>query len=587
MRFNPRLLALAILLWITSGAVCSGQTTVLERAYQNGSKIKIVSLFGQEVKSGIRPYIIEARNASTRPITWTIRFDCTNSTNLYRFESSVRIVVPPGSEVMESYLLPVPPTGRKRYSIYHNTQITASAPGLPGETRRNSTAVDFDWPSIAISKTLALGNLTKLAREKEEKKKGREYFAGTYSELPTSWKGLTCLDILMMDEATWRSLPAAQKQAAITWIRFGGRMEMFTTKPDNSGASAVGLPEPDRQGGAAAYYSMGSVRLRKWDGTTLPLKLVSDYSRRTQFDHLVEDDFGPPWKMVSAFGVKDFNPLLVLILLIVFAIVVGPVNLFHFAKTGQRHRLFVTTPIISLVASLVIVLIILFQDGLGGNGRRVAFVDIQSTPGARQYQVIQHQLSRTGVMLQPGFRNESLPLVTPVKIPESRWNPLSRRNARVGLQYLGPDYAGDFFRSRNEQGFHLRQVAPTRSRLELGTPSSRGRPVVVSNLEFSVTDLFYASPDDTLWKSSPGQAIAPGESVELAPATLDEMTTWLEGQTANFGETEAELIRSLTTQKNRFFALATDAENLMIATHPAIRWEEDLALVSGIATSSR
>lgn len=587
MRSIPRLFVLSTLFWITSGAISSAQTTVLERAYQNGSKIKIDSLFGQEIKSGIQPYTIQARNGSTRPITWTIRFECTNSSNLYRFQSSVRIEVPPGSEVVESYLLPVPPTGRKRYSIYHNTQITASAPGLPSESRRNSTAVDFDWPSIAMSRNLALGNLTKLAREKEEKKKGREYFAGTYSELPTSWKGFTCLDLLMMDEATWRSLPEAQKQAAITWIRFGGKMEMFTTKPDNSGATSVGLPAPDRQGGAAAYYSMGSVRLRKWDGTTLPLKLVNDYSRRTQFDHLVEDEFGTSWKMVSTFGVKDFNPLLVLILLIVFAIVVGPVNLFHFAKTGQRHRLFVTTPIFSLIASLIIVLIILFQDGLGGQGRRVAFVDIQSTPGTRQYQVLQHQLSRTGVMLQPGFRNESLPLVTPVNIPESRWNPLSRRNARIGLEYIGPEYAGDFFRSRNEQGFHLRQVAPTRSRIELDAPSAKGNPVLVSNLEFPITDLFFRSSDDTLWKSSKDRTIAPGESIELAPATLDEMTKWLKGQTANFAEAEGELIRSLTTQKSRFFAVATDTANLMISTHPAIRWEEDLALVSGVAISPR
>jgi hypothetical protein len=364
-------------------------------------------------------------------------------------------------------------------------------------------------------------------------------------------------------------------------------MEMFTTKPDNSGATAVGLPEPDRQGGAAAYYSMGSVRLRKWDGTTLPLKLVNDYSRRSQFDHLVEDEFGTSWNMVSAFGVKDFNPLLVLILLIVFAIVVGPVNLFHFAKTGQRHRLFVTTPIISLVASIVIVLIILSQDGPGWRGRRVAFVDVQSTPGARQYQILQHQLSRTGVMLQPGFRNDALPLITPVNIPESRWNPLSRRNARVGLQYVGPEYAGDFFRSRNEQGFHLRQVGSTRSRVELAPPSPEGHPVLVSNLEFPVTDLFYASPDDTLWKSTRGQSFAPGESIELAPATLDELTQWLMAQTANFAGAEAEQIRFLTTQKNRFFAVATDPEDLMITTHPAIRWEDDLALVSGIAISPR
>ena len=42
-------------------------------------------------------------------------------------------------------------------------------------------------------------------------------------------------------------------------------------------------------------------------------------------------------------------------ILIAFGIIVGPVNLFVIARQGRRHRLFWTTPLISLIASLLLI----------------------------------------------------------------------------------------------------------------------------------------------------------------------------------------------------------------------------------------
>ena len=82
------------------------------------------------------------------------------------------------------------------------------------------------------------------------------------------------------------------------------------------------------------------------------------------------------------------------------------------------------------------------------------------------------------------------------------------------------------------------------------------------------------------------KSIRPGDSVPLLPSNEGEFTGWLNRLTHQFAHTEAELIRSLHRQKNRFFAEAAEPGNLMVATHPGIKWEEDLALISGIAVSS-
>ena len=70
--------------------------------------------------------------------------------------------------------------------------------------------------------------------------------------------------------------------------------------------------------------------------------------------------------------------MLIILILIIFSIIVGPVNLFVFAKSGRRHRLFFTTPLISLIAALLVLTFILFEDGVGGQGRRMLVMDLES-----------------------------------------------------------------------------------------------------------------------------------------------------------------------------------------------------------------
>ncbi|NIP92090.1 MAG: hypothetical protein GWO24_00865, partial [Akkermansiaceae bacterium] len=83
-----------------------------------------------------------------------------------------------------------------------------------------------------------------------------------------------------------------------------------------------------------------------------------------------------------------------------------------------RHRLFITTPLISLGASLLLVVLILFQDGFGGSGQRVTLMEIG--PENTAY-LSQEQIARTGVLLKTGFTTTEHGYFSPVMIKDSRW----------------------------------------------------------------------------------------------------------------------------------------------------------------------
>lgn len=561
--------------------LCLAEKNVVTLNYDAGTSIKVDHMFDEHVKSGFHPYKVTIRNGRSLPITWTLRFETNSST--YRYRSNYQIKVEPGSESIEELLVPAPPTKGHRYSTYRSVRVNVSAPGLNSISRSLNGSIDPNWPSVVMSKNLASRNLTRLANKRKEERRGQDYFASTFRELPASWKGMTCVDILMLDDTTWRGLPKQQKRSVLTWVRFGGRLDVFSDDKQTT-LESLGFETPDSPGRKKGIYSLGTIEILHWNGKDLTDNLLNRYSGTRQFDDSFNKDYGKTWGMINEFGTRNFNPFLVFILLIIFAVLVGPVNLFHFAKAGQRHRLFITTPIISLIASLVIILIILVQDGMGGSGRRVAFVDIQSHTDQRQLQVLQQQISRTGVMIKSGFENKEVPGVTPVTLPPSRWNPVNNGQSRnTNYQFYGPDFGGDLFRSRSEQGYHIRTVRPTRSRIERRNPStSNNPPQLFSSLEFAIKDFHYVDSMGVVWKAEPGTTIEPGAEIQLQKSSLNELQDWLKDVTYTLSSADRKAIRDLKSGRGRYFGIAANPEPLLVQTHSAIRWQNDVAIVSGI-----
>jgi hypothetical protein len=259
------------------------------------------------------------------------------------------------------------------------------------------------------------------------------------------------------------------------------------------------------------------------------------------------------------------------------------VNLFVLAPPGKRHKLFITTPLLSIGASLLMVVIILFQDGIGGVGARLVLVNV--VPEETAAYVMQEQACRTGVLLGGNFELKQPALIEPLALPDTPWVKLKKdmNSQAVQLTQASSQRSGNFFQSRAEQGQSLRAVVPTRARLELKSGLAAGAaPEIISALGFTVDSLFYIDAKGSVWKSK--QSLATGQQVQLVLSGAAELrkacsdvAQLSEGQT----KLRIEALGNGNLARGSFMGLAKVAPTFTLETLPSIRWNEDHVIVFG------
>jgi len=254
------------------------------------------------------------------------------------------------------------------------------------------------------------------------------------------------------------------------------------------------------------------------------------------------------------------------------------------AKPGRRHRLFVTTPILSVAAGLAIAALIFLRDGTGGKGVRasVTFID----PGARKSYTTQEQIARTGVLLGRSFTVAEPLVLTPVVLNASRWTFVNNQynGNSLGYQLEDQTFSGDWFRSRSEQGHLARWVRETREGVQVLAAESgpEGQPVILSTLAYPLGRLAYFDAEGVVWT---GENIVTGEKSTLSrwdPAAFRE---WWHGGLDGFGPSLIEAASGVLTAAPTGYFFAVAAENgkpPMLDTLESIRWTDRRALVYGI-----
>ena len=289
------------------------------------------------------------------------------------------------------------------------------------------------------------------------------------------------------------------------------------------------------------------------------------------------------WELLNSLGERNFASWQVVVFLVVFGILVGPVNLFVLAPAGRRHRLFITTPLLSVGASLLMVGIILTQDGTGGMGARLIAIDLQPEEAAAY--VTQEQSSRTGVLLGGGFEVKQPALIEPLALPDTPWVKLKSNNNSqpAQLSQEGSARGGNYFQSRAEQGQILRAVVSSRARLEMKTGlAADAAPEVISALGFSIDDLFYVNANGGVWRAK--GALATGQQVKLTKSDSSTLRSIIEDPIKlSGGHTRSRLMGLIngTPSRNTFFAIAKAAPGFAIDTLPSIRWQQDRVVVFG------
>src|SRR5205085_2062238 len=124
-------------------------------------------------------------------------------------------------------------------------------------------------------------------------------------------------------------------------------------------------------------------------------------------------------------------------------------NLFLLAPPGKRHRLFFTTPLLSVLGAVAVAGAIVFQDGFGGDGARRALVVF--VPGENEAAIFQEQATHTGFLMRREFPLEDGLLCAVIPTEEALLI-----NPTTPAQFVRDKgrATGDWFRNRARQA-HL------------------------------------------------------------------------------------------------------------------------------------
>lgn len=588
-----RSLALALLV-----APLAAQETIFNHEPDPKSKARVeaVALFSTPPPNGFLPVRITVNNPGEQEGELT--FNTTSSDGSYRGN---------GSEMTSTFTVKAAPEKTTRHDIlipcttvlnYGGQQsVTLRMSGFLGSNQGGVNASYSDGqPAVLLSEPLYTPNASSLDAEANSRHSssgrysGSSSFAGKFDarELPEDWRAYSGYDGIAMTDTDWGNASPGARNAILRWNRLGGELVIYALSSSSDFAS-LGIA-PEAKGIRAAERSFGQVTvtpispdLKLPPGPTVSRFFQSpaavESSKLPALSQSIREDFASAWPLQISFGEQGYNYGLFILILVAFGIVVGPVNLFVFAKSGRRHRLFITTPVIALVTSALLVGLIILIDGFGGRGMRVVLMEVRPDDGENSAYIHQEQISRTGVLLGGGFEVTEPALVSPVPLESSQWARLTRSNAGGGMRYetlVGDgklEADGDWFQSRSEQGQLVRAIVPTRGRIE--ARNDAGPPAFMSTFDFPIETLYYDDGNGAVWRA---EGITPGKAF-----------TCQEASEADWKKFNAEALRSLTPRAREFGTLDRRPKHFIAVTTAApgidtlkgIKWQTTRTYITG------
>jgi hypothetical protein len=577
---SPSLTMRLILLLLTLALPLRAQETLIRQMYDTGTDthVEVLALFSKPSPGGYFPVRVKIANNIKRESTIRLNFKSSSSySGGVRTASSYSITAPPDKVLTRDLLVPInPPNSSTTF------MISASLRGSLGEGSHDIRLhSERGQPAVLLSEALFTPNASTLDSE-IQKKFSRAYggsvqFAAKFDpkQLPDDWRAFSGYDSVVMSDADWSNIPPGARNAILSWVRLGGQLVIDSESSASPGS--LGLP---------ADSSYGSIRVSplslagKLDAKKL-VDLVTGNPIKAQHSSTT-DDFQSRWPLQNLFGTQTFRYSLFVAVLIVFGILVGPINLFVFARSGQRHKLFITTPLISLGASLLLIALIITQDGFGGNGIRRVLMEVRPDGGVNAAHIHQEQFSRTGVLTRAGFTIDRPAVFKPVSIGTSRWARFTNSSGGKGNFNLQPGdgklaASGDWFQSRSEHGHILSAVVSTRGRIE----STDDANAFLSTFEFPIQTLYYLD-EASQWHRA--DKIQPGKRFTLTPIDTTMAEPELLEQANAFGQRNRLFLTAAKDRPGHFVAITDQAPG--IETHPGIKWKKTETVITGPISKS-
>lgn len=569
MRFLLTLLALVLPM--------AAQETMIREVFdvKTDTHVEVLALFSQPARSGYFPVRVKIANNLETDRSVELRFKSTvNYDEKILTRSTFSIWAGAGKTVTRDIVVPLS-SCPNNYSVNATIELEMS-----GSLGRASNTLQSNRqqhsPEVLLSEALFTPNasvLDALTVKRSSTRYGSGKFAAKFDpkQLPSDWLAFSGYDSLLMTDNDWVNVPAGARNAILSWVNLGGQLIIHSI--GSASHASLGIPE-DPGYGSVKILPQGSDLKVDEEATLDAVEKDNPVRLRTTS---ILSDFNSSWALQKHYGKQAFHYGIFIVVLIIFGILVGPVNLFVLAKSGSRHRLFITTPIISLAASLVLMVLIIWQDGFGGNGMRRVLMEVRPDAGQNAAFLHQEQFSRTGILASSKFTVDPACFFTAVPIDRSRWSRYTDEYSTSASFTLKPnagklEAGGDWWQSRSEHGHALSAVIPTRGRIErTGSPDT-----MVSSFDFPIQTLYFLDTNNE-WHRA--QSIETGKAFRLTPVDATMAEPEIAKEAAAFATRNRGMLERAKNRKGHFIAITSNAPG--INTLPGIQWKETRTVITG------
>ena len=486
------------------------------------------------------------RNHQDRSAVWTLHF---RSERGWQNEKSLfskrRIEVDAKSAKTVRWEIPLLSgtefSGREDYHL----SVGVSGPGATGQSfrlisgdggygRSNQDALVLVSPALAVNEGDWLYN--EIEKQIDDHNEPLELSRFDLEQLPTEVTGFSGVDVMMMSEAEWKRLRASQA-VILSWVAGGGHLLFKDGQSASDGR--LGLGSVTRLGRSQDPVAV----IRRLKG----LQTLSDrLSQQSAFRR-------GRWKLADK--IVEIKPSfgLIMLMVIVIAALLGPLNIWVSFRKRNSMQIMWTTPVISLVLSLLVGAGIVISDGFGGKGQRA--LRIVLVPAHAVEVSYQEQISRTGVLLRNRFE---LPEGTELySLPPEK----SRERRKLTFTEVSSGtWSGDWFENRAIQAQALRQTRSSRAAVSFNPGP---QPMVLSTVDAGFSRILIRDVDSDLWY---GENVSPGKPAPLRKVGRD---------------TEKALFDEMKTREDTFFSSAqagwfyaeSQESDRYIESLPSIKWQ--------------
>jgi len=511
------------------------------------------------------PFHVEISNHSGRDGTWRVSF----WSPYHRSDVSKTVHLRVEAGQTRTFPVEVPLSARSWSDP--SLQVRAFGPGIAdGSTGVGTSSERGATPAIAMSEEIGMRSFEPLKKAWEKERGNLADLRFQSGRLPEQWYGFSGVKWLVLAEHEWTSLTPQVRAAMRRWIGSGGHLIV-------AARNTAAVPWTGWKFGPGAgphAYGNGDVRALEWDGREISPEALKPFLLGTSSGEIRNED-AASWAVLAGLGDSPSNRVLVFIVVVVLAIVLGPLNLFLLAPASRRYRMFVTTPLLSLGASALLFAGIVLKDGFGGSGRRMALVQI--FPEEHEALMIQDQASRTGLLLSRKFPLQEGVEINQVALKGSTQNAMDLTDGIC---------SGGWFNSGRKQVQRLATLRPTRAALTLAWRDPTGAPQVVSSFPGTLKEVVLKDAGGKWWR---GTDLRAGEAVVLKPALPEDGWNFWKETMADFPLysrarlEEAHGSGALFGKTGYFYATLAEPEGGMIPTLASIRWKDQAAVFGPVS----